>query len=107
MALAPRRPNAAPRRVKSTHRETVSTILRYLDDLDTSLSSIYEKLVYKIQLELHKSTNVLSQEIAAIEGITDILETKHDEFSLAHNDLRKDYKMLADNFSYMQAQIED
>lgn len=75
-------------------------------DLDTSLSAIYKKLVDKIQLELHKSINALSQEIATIGGRTDILETKH-ELSLAHNDLRKDYEMLADNFSFMQAQVED
>lgn len=51
--------------------------------------------------------NALPQEIAALGGCTDILETKHDELSLAHNDLRKDYELLADNFSYLQAQVED
>ncbi|PIO39300.1 hypothetical protein AB205_0206060, partial [Aquarana catesbeiana] len=77
-------------------------------DLDASLSAIYEKLADKIQLELHKSTSALTQEIANIGSRTDILETKHDELSLAHNDLRKDYETLADSFSFMQqAHVED
>lgn len=60
-------------------------------DLDASLSAIYDKLANKIQHELHKSTNALTQEIANIGSRTDILETKHDELSLAHSDLRRDY----------------
>lgn len=76
-------------------------------DLDDSLSAIYEKLAAKIQLELHKSTNALTQEIASIGSRTDVLETKHDELSLAHSDLRRDYETLADSFSFMQAHVED
>ena len=76
-------------------------------DLDESLSLIFNKLVEKIEKEVHKSTAALSQEIACIGGRTDLLETKHDELSLAHNDLRKDYENLADNFAFMQAQVED
>ena len=76
-------------------------------DLDESLTLIFEKLVDKIEKEVHKSTAALSQEIASIGGRTDLLETKHDELSLAHNDLRKDYENLADNFAFMQAQVED
>ena len=76
-------------------------------DLDASLSAVYEKLVGKFEQEIHKSTNALSQEIANLGGRTDILETKHDELALAHNDLRKDYELLADSFSFMQAHVED
>lgn len=76
-------------------------------DLDNSLTTIFEKLVDKIESEVHKSTTALSQEIASIGNRTDILETKHDELSLAHNDLRKDYETLADSFAFMQAQVED
>lgn len=76
-------------------------------DLDASLTAIYEKLADKIQLELHKLTNALSQEIANIGSRTDVLETKHDELSLAHSDLRRDYETLADSFSFMQAHVED
>lgn len=76
-------------------------------DLDNSLTTIFEKLVDKIESEVHKSTTALSQEIASIGTRTDILETKHDELSLAHNDLRKDYETLADSFAFMQAQVED
>lgn len=36
-----------------------------------------------------------------------MLETKHDELSLTHNDLREDFELLADNYSYLQAQVED
>lgn len=43
-------------------------------------------------------TAALSHEIASIGNRTDLLETKHDELSLAHNDLRKDYENLADFF---------
>lgn len=71
------------------------------------MSAIYDKLVDKIQIGLHKSTKALFRKIAALGSRTDILETKHDEPSLAHNDLRKDYEMMADNFSYLQAQVED
>lgn len=74
-------------------------------DLDASLTTIFDKLVNKIESEVHKAT--LSQEIANIGNRTDILETKHDELSLAHNDLRKDYESLADSFAFMQAQEED
>ena len=76
-------------------------------DLDESLSHIFDKLVEKIEREVHKSTAALSHEIASIGSRTDLLETKHDELSLAHNDLRKDYENLADNFAFMQAQVED
>lgn len=76
-------------------------------DLDASLSAIYEKLVDKLEQELHTSTNALSQEIASIRDRTDILEAKHDELGLAHNDLRKDYETLADSLSFMQAHVED
>ena len=76
-------------------------------DLDASLTSIFNKLVDKIEKEVHSSTAALSQEIANIGNRTDMLETKHDELSLAHNDLRKDYENLADNFAFMQAQVED
>lgn len=76
-------------------------------DLDASLTTIFDKLVNKIESEVHKATTGLSQEIANIGNRTDILETKHDELSLAHNDLRKDYESLADSFAFMQAQVED
>lgn len=76
-------------------------------DLDASLTAIFDKLVDKIESKVHKSTTALSQEIAGIGSHTDILETKHDELSLAHNDLRKDYESLADSFAFMQAQVED
>lgn len=99
MAPALWRPHAAPHLNTLPHKETEYNPPLSKADLDASLTTIYEKLVDKIQLELHKSTNALSQEIAAIGGRTDILETKHDELALAHNDLRKDCEMLADNFS--------
>lgn len=68
-------------------------------DFDTSLSPmIYEKLADKIQVELHEITSTLTHEIATLGGRTDILETKQDKLSLAHNDLRKDYELLAENF---------
>lgn len=75
-------------------------------DLDASLSAMYEKLANKIQSELHKATSTLTQEIVALEGRTDIAETKHDELSLAHNDLRKDYELLAKKL-FLQSQVED
>ena len=55
-------------------------------DLDSSLPKIYKKLVNRIQCEHQKTTNTLTQEIASLGGRTDVLETKHDELSLAHNE---------------------
>lgn len=76
-------------------------------DLDASLTAIFNKLVDKIEKEVHSSTVALSHEIASIGNRTDLLKTKHDKLALAHNDLRKDYENLADNFAFMQAQVED
>lgn len=76
-------------------------------DLDASLSAIYDKLANKFQSELNKTTSTLKQKIASLGGSTDILETKHDELFLAHNDLRKDFELVADNYSYLQTQVED
>lgn len=76
-------------------------------DLDASLSANYDRFVDKLEKEIHKSTTALLQEIASIGGRTDLLEAKHDELAIAHNDLRKDYETLADSFSFMQAHIED
>ena len=75
-------------------------------DLDDSLTRIYEKLADKIQYELQKTTSTLTQEIASLGGRTDVLETKHDKLSLAHNDLRKDFELLAENYSYLQSQVK-
>lgn len=70
--------------------------------LNASLTTIYEKLVNKLEKELHKTTCSFPQEIASIGGRIDMLETKHDKLTLAHNDLRKDYEILADSFSFMK-----
>ena len=67
--------------------ETSSQLTK--SDLDASLTIMYEKLANKFHSELKTSTSTLQQEIASLGGRTDLLETKHDELSLAHNDLRK------------------
>lgn len=53
-----------PHKSSSTHnnRDLPSQITKA--DLDSSLTKIYEKLVDKIQCELQKTTNTLTQEIA-------------------------------------------
>lgn len=84
----------------------MSTLPLSKADLDASLT-IFDKLVDKIEREVHKSTTALSQEIACIGNRTDLLKTKHDELSLAHTDFRKDYETLADSFAFMQAQVKD
>lgn len=56
-----------------------------------SLESIYSKIATKFQTKLHKSTNTLAQEIAALGTRTDRLEIKHDELIIAHNDPSREY----------------
>lgn len=66
------------------------------------------KLAETFQTELHhKSTNTLTQELAALGGRTDILETKHDELQLAYTDLRKDHETFSDTVAQLQAHLED
>lgn len=53
-------------------------------DLEHRLSTMYDKLARKFQAELHKSTNTLSQEIVTLGGRTDILEIKHESFTVSY-----------------------
>ncbi|CAI9563639.1 unnamed protein product, partial [Staurois parvus] len=76
-------------------------------DLESCLETMYTKLAAKFQSELHKSTNVLSQEIATLGSRTDCLETKHDELSLAYGDLSREHDHLQTAFLQLQAQVED
>lgn len=75
--------------------------------LDESLTVMYDKIGQKFQSELHKSTNTLSLEIAALGNRTDLLETKHDELSLVYSDLRKDHESLSKTVLKLQAHLED
>lgn len=76
-------------------------------DLDDSLAAMYTKLAEKFQTELHKTTNTLQQEMAALGDRTDLLETKHDELQLAYTDLRRDHESLTESVSQLQAHLED
>ncbi|CAI9568732.1 unnamed protein product [Staurois parvus] len=75
--------------------------------LVSCLETMYTKLAAKFQSELHKSTNVLSQEIATLGSRTDRLETEHDELSLAYGELSREHDHLQTAFSQLQAQVED
>lgn len=74
-------------------------------DLDDSLTTMYDKLARKFQSKLHKSTNILSLEIAALGTRTDLLETKHD--SLAHSNLRKEHETLSESVQQLPGHLED
>lgn len=76
-------------------------------DLDNSLGALYSKLLTKFQTEIQKFTCTLSQEIAAIGTRTDLLENKHDELSIAYNDLSREHESPASAFSQLQAHVED
>lgn len=76
-------------------------------DLDESLTLMYDKIAQKFQPELHKFTNTLSLEIAALGSRTDLLETKHDELTLVCSDLRKEHESLSETVLQLQAHIED
>ena len=68
---------------------------------------MYARLATKFQTELHKTSHTLSQEIAALGARTDLLENKHDELSLAYNDLSREHESPQEAFPLMQSQIED
>lgn len=67
-------------------------------DLDISLEAMCSKLLNKFQAEIQKSTSTLSQEIAALGTRTDLLENKHDELSIAFNDLSREHDSLSSAF---------
>lgn len=76
-------------------------------DLEDSLSAMYDRLARKFQAELQKSTSTLTQEIAALGGRTDMLETKHDELHLVYVDLHKDHEALTDTVTQLQSHLKD
>lgn len=76
-------------------------------DLEDSLAAMYSKLAEKFLTELFKSTNTLQQELAALGGRTDLLETKHDQLQLAYTDPRRDHETFTDSVSQRQAYLED
>lgn len=75
--------------------------------MDDSLAVIYEKMAYKFQMELNKTTTVLSQKLAALGNRTDMLETKHNKLLLAYSDLSKDHEALSETVVQLQALLED
>lgn len=68
---------------------------------------MYTSLATKFQTELHKTSHTLSQEIAALGSRTELLETKHDELTLAYNDLSREHESLATALTAIQVQVED
>lgn len=76
-----------------------------MSDLEASLD-MYTELAAKFQSELHKTSHALSQEIRALGTRTDRLETKHDELTLAYNELSREHESLYAAFIQLQTQIE-
>lgn len=76
-------------------------------DLEDSLSTMFDKLAHKFQAELYKSTSTLTQEIAALGGWTDMLETNHDRLHLAYVDQHKEHETLSDTVLQLQTHLED
>lgn len=102
-------PSTPPQPDLSPHKHNSSEYHSTLSkaDLDSSLEAMYTRLASKFQMELHKTSHTLSQEIAALGSRTELLETKHDELALAYNDLSRDHESLSLALNTLQAQVED
>lgn len=59
---------------------------------------MYKKLAHKFQTQLLKLTNTLTQESLALGNRNDLLETKHDELSLAYIDAGKTMRLSLRTF---------